>query len=169
MHILPTISRSKSNQTMKLGHLIEYNKRNISIQKLCRKWGRETSSRSLFIFQKCLTWGKSKWSVALFQCISIALNLGYNKNKLYKNLDYWSKDILNFNFPEKGLWLVLHHILCIIFQEKCFLCYILLTDQVLLSDCLYFTRHWTICVSKLSQNLSNQVVLLYDQKVKTKF
>ena len=37
IHILPNISRSKSNQTMKLGQLIEYNKRNILIQELCRK------------------------------------------------------------------------------------------------------------------------------------
>ena len=50
--------------------------------------------------------GKIKWSVASFQYISIALNLGYNKNKLYKTLDYWSKDMLNFNFPGKGLGLV---------------------------------------------------------------
>ena len=36
----------------------------------------------------------------------MAFNLAYNKNKLYKNLDYWSRDMLNFNFSEKGLWLV---------------------------------------------------------------
>ena len=32
--------------------------------------------------------------------------LRINKNKLYKSLDNWSRDILNFNFPEKGLRLV---------------------------------------------------------------
>ena len=37
IHILPNISRSKGNQAMKLGQLIEYNKRNIFLQKLCRK------------------------------------------------------------------------------------------------------------------------------------
>ena len=35
MHILTNISRSGGNQAMKLGQLIEYNKRNIFIQKLC--------------------------------------------------------------------------------------------------------------------------------------
>ena len=35
MHILPNISQSKRNQTMKLGQLIECNKRNIFLQKLC--------------------------------------------------------------------------------------------------------------------------------------
>ena len=46
------ISQSKDNQTMKFGQSIEYNKRNIFIQKLCGKWGGVTSSRPLFIFKK---------------------------------------------------------------------------------------------------------------------
>ena len=54
IHILPKISRSKGNQAMKLGQLIEYNKRIIVLQKLWRKWGRETSSRTLFYFLKKL-------------------------------------------------------------------------------------------------------------------
>ena len=29
--------------------------------------------------------------------------------------------------------------------EKCFSCYILLSDQISLSDGLYFLRYWTIC------------------------
>ena len=33
-------------------------------------------------------------------------NLPYNKNKLYKTLDYGSRDMLNFKFSEKGLELV---------------------------------------------------------------
>ena len=39
IHILPNISKRKGNQTMKFGKLIDYNKRNIFLQKLCRKWG----------------------------------------------------------------------------------------------------------------------------------
>ena len=35
--ILPNISRRKSNQTMKLGQLIEYIKGNIFLQEVCRK------------------------------------------------------------------------------------------------------------------------------------
>ena len=50
IHILSNISQNKGNQTMKFGQLIEYNKRNIFLQKLCGKWGRETSPRPLFIF-----------------------------------------------------------------------------------------------------------------------
>ena len=63
IHILPNISKSKSNQTIKLGQLIEY-KWNIFTQKLCRKWARETSSIHLSILKKCLIWGRSKWSAA---------------------------------------------------------------------------------------------------------
>ena len=50
IHILPNISQSKGNQTMKFGQLIEYIKRNIFLQKLCWEWGKETSSRPLFVF-----------------------------------------------------------------------------------------------------------------------
>ena len=48
--ILPNISKGKGSQTMKFGQLTEYHKRNIFPQLLCRKWGKETSFRTLFIF-----------------------------------------------------------------------------------------------------------------------
>ena len=50
VHILPNISQSKGNQTIKFGLLIEHNKRNFFLKKLCRKWGKETGSRPLYIF-----------------------------------------------------------------------------------------------------------------------
>ena len=37
IHILPNISQSKVNQTMKFGQLIEHNRKNIFLQKLCGK------------------------------------------------------------------------------------------------------------------------------------
>ena len=37
MHILPNISQSKRNQTIKFGLLIEHNKRIFFLKKLCRK------------------------------------------------------------------------------------------------------------------------------------
>ena len=75
IHVLANITHSKDNQTMKFGHLIEYNKINIFLQELCRKLGRETSSRPLFIFMKKL---------------NIKLNnvMPYKKSKVYKTLDY---------------------------------------------------------------------------------
>ena len=49
IHILSNISQSKGNHTMKFGQLIEH-KSNTFLQKLSGKWGREASSRPLFIF-----------------------------------------------------------------------------------------------------------------------
>ena len=60
IHILLNISQSKGNQKMKYSQLIEYNKSNIFLQKLCRKWSKETSSRPLFFLKKI--WGESEWS-----------------------------------------------------------------------------------------------------------
>ena len=63
---------------MKLGHLIEYNMRNVFYQKLCGKWGRETSFGNWWhchILQKLgaglgrvfsAIWGE--WVSALCQC-----------------------------------------------------------------------------------------------------
>ena len=47
MHILPNISRSKGNQTIKFGQLIEYNIRNICFEKSYTKCGEETIPRAL--------------------------------------------------------------------------------------------------------------------------
>ena len=42
IHILHNISRSKGNQTIKLGQLIKYNMRNIFLEKSFTKHGEET-------------------------------------------------------------------------------------------------------------------------------
>ena len=49
-NIFPNISQSKGNQTMKFGQSIGYNKRNIFLQKLCGKGGKETSFTPRFNF-----------------------------------------------------------------------------------------------------------------------
>ena len=49
IHLLTNISRSKSNQAMKFGQLIEHKVRNIFLQKPCKKWARE-NSLDLFLF-----------------------------------------------------------------------------------------------------------------------
>ena len=67
----------------------------------CRKWGRETSSRSLLLFKNALLEVKAsnlQLSYNLFQYSST-----WHKSKLYKTLSYWSRDMLNFDFLEKGL------------------------------------------------------------------
>ena len=66
----------------------------------------------------------------LVSIYSIALNLACNKNKMYKTLDNWSRDTLNFDFLEKGLEIVYPPLSW----------HILLIDQILLPDCLYFLK-----------------------------
>ena len=56
---MPNISRSKSNQTMKFGQLIEYNMRNIFVKKSKTKYAGETIPRPLP--------KKSKLSISLDQ------------------------------------------------------------------------------------------------------
>ena len=43
--MLPNISRSKGNQTLKFGQLTEYSMRNIFLEKSCTEYEKETSSR----------------------------------------------------------------------------------------------------------------------------
>ena len=45
IYILPNLSRSKGNQTMKFGPLIECDMRNIFLEKSCIKCGGETRTR----------------------------------------------------------------------------------------------------------------------------
>ena len=54
INILPNISRSKANQTMKLDKLIEYNVRNILLQKSCINETQRLVSIPLFLFAKAL-------------------------------------------------------------------------------------------------------------------
>ena len=42
IHILPNVPRSKSNQTMKYGQLIQYSMRNIFLENSYTKYGVET-------------------------------------------------------------------------------------------------------------------------------
>ena len=85
--------------------------------------------------------------------------------------------MLNFFFPEKGLGVVSPPHFVYGFSMKIFSCYILLTDQISLPDCLYFSRYLAIrvllvrvlivclpgCdVINFAINLSNQAVLLQD-------
>ena len=59
IHILPNVSRSKDNQTMKFGQLIEYNIRKNFFKASYTKCGGQTSSRSFS--------GKLKLSLSLGQ------------------------------------------------------------------------------------------------------
>ena len=63
--------------------------------------------------------------------------------------------MLSFDFLEKGLGIISPPYF-VFFQEKCLSFDILLTDQISLSDSLYFLKYWAICVLQL---FVNQVVM----------
>ena len=67
---------------MKFGQLIEYNKRNILIQKSCRIGGTKTSPRPLFVFKKALY----KVNASGLQYSFSIFRIETNKNKVYKTV-----------------------------------------------------------------------------------
>ena len=102
MHMLRNISRSKGHQKMTFGPLTEYNKRNI----FCKNHG---LGRLVFFFFKKKKKLFVRWKQVVCSLLSKYFDspqLAYNKNKLYKTLNYWSRDMLNLNFSEKGLGLI---------------------------------------------------------------
>ena len=85
------------------------------------KWGMETSSTPLFCFFKKLY---MRWKQLICSLVSIYTDspqLSYNKNELYKTFDYWSRDMLNFDFLEKGLGINSPPHLVFDFSRKMFL------------------------------------------------
>ena len=64
---------------------------------------------------------QSNWSAAWFHNISIALKLVYNRNKLFKTLHYWSRNMLNLEFLDKGLEMVSPLYFVYDFSRKMFL------------------------------------------------
>ena len=137
--MLPYISRSKSNYVMKTGQVIEHNNKNIFLQKSFRKCVRETSSRPLFIIQKSFILTKSKKSAVQFQYMRQSIKTSCMK---LQGIDRKVSSIQIFQ--KRACEQILHRILRMIFQEKCFSYYILLTDQISLPDCLYFLRYWYV-------------------------
>ena len=64
-HVLLNVSRGKGNQTMKFGELIEYNMRNIFIEKSYTKYGGEASPRPFYKKSKSLS-RSTVWNVIKF-------------------------------------------------------------------------------------------------------
>ena len=100
--------------------------------------------------------------------------MAYNENKQYITLDYWSGNMLNFDSLEKGLEIISPPHFVYDFLRKILSCYIQLTDQFSVSDCLYFLRYCAVCVLHLfvpllwrhkfwKKNLFNRAVFLHDQ------
>ena len=85
-----THATHEPTQPRNLADSTEHNKRRNFLQKSSRKWGRETSSRPLFVFQKSSTYEVKVNGLQL----TLVLNLAYNKNRL------------DFDFSEKYLELI---------------------------------------------------------------
>ena len=94
IHISPNIVRSKGNQTIKFGHLIEYSMRNIFLEKSYAKCGGETIPRS---FLK-----KSKLRISLGECTKVSCNLVllYKPRAIKK---YWNKTADHLILPKSLL------------------------------------------------------------------
>ena len=60
--------------------------------------------------------------------------------------------MLYFTYLVNGLGIISPPHFVYDFREERFLCYILLTDQILLTDCLYSLRYWSIFLLQLSVN-----------------
>ena len=101
-HIFLNISQSKGNQTIKFGQLIEYNKRFVFFKNYTENKARRLVP-DLFIFSN-MTWKQVVRS--LVSTLFDSPQLVIKKTKLYKTLDHWSRDMLNYNFSEKSLGLV---------------------------------------------------------------
>ena len=135
---------------MKFGQLIEYNKRNIFFFKnhAENEAGRLVSDLFKF-FKETLCQVKAgglQVSFNIFRQPATSHKIKTNCIKL-QTIDPELFFILIF---QKSVWKqFLHQILCMISLDKCFPCYILLTNQVSFSDCVYFLRYWETCVLQL--------------------
>ena len=89
-------------------------------------------------------WGKKQKACSLVVIYSDSSQLGI-QYKLYKTLDYWSRNMLNFDFIENGLAIVCLSIFVYTILRKIFLVFCTsFTDQISLSDCLYFNMRIAI-------------------------
>ena len=137
---------------MKFGQLLEHLKNTFYLQNNGKNEAERLVPDLFFFFKKkrSFTRGESKWLAASFQYISIAFNLAYRINKLYKTLRLLIQRYAQFWFFRKGPGTIFStYFFFEIFQEKYFSGYILLTDHISLPDYLYFLRYWIICVLQL--------------------
>ena len=78
IHTLPNISRGKGNQTMNFGQFIEYNMKNIFVEKSYTKYGEETISEksilSISLDQQSKVLCKLLLLYAKFRAIELKLN-----------------------------------------------------------------------------------------------
>ena len=98
--------------------------------------------------------------VCSFHNISIALKLVCNGNKLFKTLHYWSRNMLNFEFLDKGLEMVSSVYFVYNFSPNMFL--------MLYSINWPSFIVWLPLLLEILGNISDQAVFIHAQKLKTK-
>ena len=101
-HMLPNISGSENNQTMKFGQLLEYNMRNIFLEKSYTKYNGETIPRTLLVYNLGVIEHLASWDIFRLRSITRFWLRKFRENKL-------SKFIKIFNYNKS---------LCIIFCVK---------------------------------------------------
>ena len=159
MHILSIISRGKGNQATKFTQLIEYNMSKIFLPIIMKKWDRETNFET-FSFLK-MFYIRSKQEVSTLILIYFGRPLlGHAKTNWTNCIAFQAVDpklCSILTFYKRVLDQPTHHILCMIFQEKCFSCPIWLTGQISLCGSLYFLKFWAVCVlpSFVSQSVTS--------------
>ena len=108
------------------------------------KFGRQYITREIFFFKNHADSEGGRLGPDLFPDLLIF------KKSFYEIKIKWSA--CSILFFQKRVWEKFLHILCMLFQEKCFPCSILLTDQISLSNRCYFLRYWAICLMQLFLN-----------------
>ena len=86
IHMLPNISRSKGNQTMKFDHLIEYDMKNIFLENLYWKCSGETSPKP-FSKKSKMSISLDRQSQILYSWFLLCVQAEYYQNML--KLRYW--------------------------------------------------------------------------------
>ena len=116
----------------------------IFLKKSYPKSGEETNPR---LFSKI-----PKLSISLDQQSETLYSLFLWYIQVWYKLWCWLLAFISYKVfwkAKRGLELISLPQFLHFFEEKYFLCYIPLTDQILLSDCFYFLKYWTICVLQL--------------------
>ena len=129
---------------MTFAQLVDYDKKNIFLQKSSRKWGRKTSSRPLFDFSKRF----------IYEVEASGLQISFNifrwlltSHTMKINFRLLVLRYAQFSFFRKVSENSFSSTICVsFFKRKCFSCCILLTDKISLSDCFYFLRYQEIII-----------------------
>ena len=141
IYILPNISRTKDNQTMKFGQLIEYNMGNTFLKNSYTMYGGETIPSPLLQNKNWAYYWINilKFYTVCYYCMPNWLLTKHIKTKLLTSCFYFIPSF--FKKIKRGLTLVSMPHFQYIFRSTIFLFYILLAGQILLSGCLYFVRY----------------------------